>query len=59
MIPIVIAKVFRRVKAIFLGEENQRPWFMCNQNMPVKPKVNQLPKSAVFQLRSPSQYVLR
>jgi hypothetical protein len=48
--PTQIAKVFRSVKAIFLSEENHNPLFMWSQNMPVNPKVNQLPKRAVYNM---------
>lgn len=42
-----IAIRFTKVRRIFFGEENQRPLFMCSQNIPLKPNVNQLAKRAV------------
>jgi hypothetical protein len=46
--PTQIAKALRSVTAIFLGEENHNPLFMWSQNIPVNPKVNQLPNKAVY-----------
>lgn len=45
--PTQIAKILSIVNMIFLGDENHSPLFMCSQNMPVNPKVNQLPNRAV------------
>ena len=42
-----MANKFMKVKTIFLGDANHMPWFKCRPNIPVKMKVNQLPKSAV------------
>lgn len=40
--------IFNKAKAIFRGEENQRPLFIHNQNIPGKPKEYQLAKSETY-----------
>lgn len=42
-----IAKLLKSVKAILWDEEIHNPLFIWSQNMPVDPKVNQLPNRAV------------
>lgn len=47
MAATAIAIRFTKVRRIFLGEENQRPLFIYSQNIPLRPKVNQLAKREV------------
>lgn len=53
IIPIHVQVRLTKVKRIFLGEENHNPLFIYNQNIPGRPKLNQLAKSAVFYHNQP------
>lgn len=53
IIPTQIQPALRIARQIFLPEDDHKPLFIYSQNMPGIPKVNQLAKTATYQVVSP------